>query len=366
MASPNQELLASFDQLAQGVQQVQISNAIKRAQAQVDAIRNNNDMNDFEKIRAQQNFAQNVAASVLAVGGDAAQAQQARLSLAPVVPDEAMRTLEATGKGNLADAQEALRQKQIKQQQDQETFQNKLAMQKQSAHDEAMKEIAGMKLGATDQKLVTDTAKAYDPTAQRSGQFGRLAQLRSKALSLNTLFSQYKQPDGTYNVPEAQKAELTAGIAAMVNGGSAPAQQQIQHMMFQSGVGDINHFVSYLMNEPRGTGQQAAFAQLHDTVTREQQTAEQQLGEIIDYRHSTAMTNTRNPQLTGPKLQSAHDKALMTFAPSYKSPLTQGAQQQTPSAQNSQGYPVGGGAAPAPMGTSQGGPNPMQYIKLNP
>jgi hypothetical protein len=106
--SGNEELLKSFQMLASGIKDMAIGNSIKRAQGKVDEIRADQNMNEFERIKAQQALANAMGNEVLGLGGDAARAQQARLSLAPEIPDAAMRQLEATGASTLAQAQQSL------------------------------------------------------------------------------------------------------------------------------------------------------------------------------------------------------------------------------------------------------------------
>lgn len=108
MASPTQEMLAAFNSLADSIRDVSIGNSVKRAQNKVEEIRQDQNMNDFEKIKAQQSLAKMVGGEVARYGGNASMVNQAMQSLAPEVPDTRLAALESTGKTSIAEATRAL------------------------------------------------------------------------------------------------------------------------------------------------------------------------------------------------------------------------------------------------------------------
>lgn len=158
----NELLLKAFDQLANSVQQAQIGSAIKDAQKKADEINNDLSLTDFERIRAQQGLAQSAAASVLRFGGDAAQAQQARLSLAPDVPDQAMRALEGTGKATLAEAQATLQEKAEKKEKELIKFKTDEEIRRDNEKASHTLEALGIKAKAAANKTQPMTIKALD------------------------------------------------------------------------------------------------------------------------------------------------------------------------------------------------------------
>src|ERR1044072_6795615 len=118
--SGNEELLSAFNSLADSVRDVSLGVSIRDAQKQVDAVRQNQDLNDLEKIKQQQAIAQQAGANIISRGGNAFLAQQAMASLAPHIPDEQMRQMESTGKDTFAEAQQALHDRALKEEKEKE------------------------------------------------------------------------------------------------------------------------------------------------------------------------------------------------------------------------------------------------------
>lgn len=143
--SGNQEMFQAFQDFAATMRRVQMGNAIAEAQKKVEAIRSNQEMNEFEQIKAQQAVASMTASSILSGGGDAAMAQQARLALSPEIPDQQFQALQGTGKATIAEARKQLQMDALKQEKDMLKYKNDLEMEKQRAHDAALKDLAGIK-----------------------------------------------------------------------------------------------------------------------------------------------------------------------------------------------------------------------------
>ncbi len=108
MSESLQQMLQAMDSLANSIRSISIGNSIQKAQARVDQIRQDQTMDEFQRIEAQQALAKAMGAEVVSKGGNAFMAQQAMASLAPDVPDLQMQRLKATGKGTIADATQAL------------------------------------------------------------------------------------------------------------------------------------------------------------------------------------------------------------------------------------------------------------------
>lgn len=112
MSEALQQMLQAMNGLAESIRNVSIGNSIQKAQARVDQIRQDQTMDEFQRIEAQQALAKAMGAEVVSRGGNAFMAQQAMASLAPEVPDMQMQQLKATGKGTIAEATQALQQQQ--------------------------------------------------------------------------------------------------------------------------------------------------------------------------------------------------------------------------------------------------------------
>jgi hypothetical protein len=171
--SGNQEMFQAFQDFAATMRRVQMGNAIQEAQKKVEAIRSNQELNEFEQIKAQQAVASMTASSILANGGDAAMAQQARLSLAPDIQDQHFQALQATGKGTIAEAQQQLHVDALKQEKDMLKYKNDLEMERQRQHDPTMERIAA---GKKDTKPVPPTVS--NKLSELSDSLSQLKRLR--------------------------------------------------------------------------------------------------------------------------------------------------------------------------------------------
>lgn len=138
------------------------------------------------------------------------------------------------------------------------------------------------KRGETTNARIDKYAKAFkddmDPDKGRSGNFGKLSAKVLSAGSLETLVNQYKDSGG--NLPKAQMEELSMGLANMLTNSNSPAVSQIQALVPHTLMGNAQDAASWLMNEPKGANQQAFVSKMMDTISREKQTATDQLNAV--------------------------------------------------------------------------------------
>lgn len=141
MSESLQQMLAAMDSLANSIRQISIGNSIQKAQSRADQIRQDQTMDEFQRIEAQQALAQSMGAEVISRGGSASMAQQAMASLAPQVPDLQMERLKATGKSTISEATQALQQEQEEKQlaAEERAFKRQLMLEQLRAKREAAK-----------------------------------------------------------------------------------------------------------------------------------------------------------------------------------------------------------------------------------
>lgn len=207
--SANQEMLAAFDNLANTITSIRVGNAIQKAQEQAQQIRNNQKLSEFDQIKAQQSIAQATSASILALGGTASDAQQARLALVPEIPDQAMRAMEATGKKTLAEAQQALKLEAVKNEKDMLKYKNDLEMEKQRAHDAKMLEMAGIKAQKPPKGFapaeLKDMRKAADIGQALTDAIGAADQLSNTDMVTSEFLSRNKR---VFNILKANAQDI--------------------------------------------------------------------------------------------------------------------------------------------------------------
>jgi hypothetical protein len=139
-----------------------------------------------------------------------------------------------------------------------------------------------------------------DPNKARGGNLAKSQSMINSADRIDALFKQF--PDG--NIPAAQTSELANATAALINGGSAQSQHQINSIVPSSAVGDANKIMSWFTNNPRGQDQQKFMQQLHDTAGREKDTASNQVKEAQVQRLAAhSLLKKKNPELYNSILQ---------------------------------------------------------------
>lgn len=112
-----------------------------------------------------------------------------------------------------------------------------------------------------------------DPNKARGGNLAASQKVVNASQRLDALFKQF--PDG--NIPEAQTTELATGAAALISGGSPQSQQQINHIVPQSAIGNMESLKAWFDNEPMGKNQQAFIQLLKESVGREGALAQKQV-----------------------------------------------------------------------------------------
>jgi hypothetical protein len=113
-----------------------------------------------------------------------------------------------------------------------------------------------------------------DPNKARGGNLAKSQLMINNAERLEALFNQF--PDG--NVPKAQTQELATGVAALINGGSAQSQHQIDSIVPESLKGKGADAISkWITNNPMGREQQGFIKLIKETTMREKDTATHQV-----------------------------------------------------------------------------------------
>ena len=128
-------------------------------------------------------------------------------------------------------------------------------------------------------KYTASLEKAF--TGGRTGPLGIESAKVNQALHMKALFDQYKQPDGTYNVYQAQYAELASGLANIVSNSSVGTESQRKDIASKTAKGDFNAVVQYLGGKPQNGNTQAIIKNLIDSIDRQGKQAEQNRDTVI-------------------------------------------------------------------------------------
>lgn len=142
MSEALRDMLAAMNGLADSIRQVNIGRSIKDAQAEVDKLKANEGLDDFEKMRAQRAIAQATGAKVASLGGNAFSQQQALAILSPQDVDTKMAQLEATGERTVAGAVNKLQEqeRQLAREDEDRKFQQQLKLEYAKANIRAQSE----------------------------------------------------------------------------------------------------------------------------------------------------------------------------------------------------------------------------------
>lgn len=150
--------------------------------------------------------------------------------------------------------------------------------------------LKGESVGNKDWSKFSD---AMDPNKARGGNLAKSQAMINASDRVDALFRQF--PDN--NIPKAQTTELTTAVAAMVNGGSAQSQHQIDSMVPSSARGSAQDIASWITNEPTGRQQQAFMKMLRETSSRERDVATSQVRQAQAGRlQQFDYLNKNNPQ----------------------------------------------------------------------
>ena len=125
-----------------------------------------------------------------------------------------------------------------------------------------------------EQKLSMAEKDDLDPNKARAGNFAKAGAVKQSAERLEGLFQQF--PD--YNIPKGQTVELASAVAAMINGGSAQSQHQIDSITPDTLKGrGADAVANWITGDPMGRQQQAYMQMLHETEKREKGISEDQI-----------------------------------------------------------------------------------------
>lgn len=122
-----------------------------------------------------------------------------------------------------------------------------------------------------EQQYRTALEKAF---SARSGSLGLQMNKVDAAIHARTLLNQYKQPDGTYNVPPAQYAELGLSLANLISGTTAASEGTREAITQKSAAGDLAGMLTYVTGTNYSGSTQDIIKNLADSIDRQGQTSE--------------------------------------------------------------------------------------------
>lgn len=127
------------------------------------------------------------------------------------------------------------------------------------------------------QKRLDELNKDMQASGGRAGEFGKnQARVGAANRVLTLALDENGQPR---NLTPQQMPELAQAVASLISNGGTGAQAQIEHLTPHTITGDINAKIQYLMNAPRGAGQQSFVANMAELAKREQTVAQQALNQ---------------------------------------------------------------------------------------
>lgn len=331
--SGNQEMFDAFQTFAATMRRVQMGNAIAEAQKKVEAIRSNQEMNEFEQIKAQQAVASMTASTILANGGDAAMAQQARLSLAPDIQDQHFQALQATGKATIAEAQQQLQLEAVKKEKDMLKYKNDLEMEKQRAHDASLLKAAGIKAQKPPKGFapaeLKDMRKAADVGEALSAAIDAADSLGPGAVITPQFLSRDKR---AFNILKANAQDIITRLRT----GAALSK---------------NEEAFYASLTGNGTGGEITPERLKETLSLMRGQFYNEYKNAIDLAHARGDVETDTAVSMAAqgmrKFGQTDAKANLDYIKQLRGLGEPVPGVGAPSAQNSQGFPVGQGVQPA-------------------
>lgn len=158
-----------------------------------------------------------------------------------------------------------------------DSFMQPLETSAKFANARAQKEASqGLRLGQTRDKRFQALSETLDPTKMRGGQFAQYQKTVDDADRVLVLRDQ--QPD--LNFDNRQMEEIALATARMLSGGSMAAQSTIKALLPKSAAGDLAKAQEYVLNMPKGAGQQAFAKRILETAERERDLAASKLQEV--------------------------------------------------------------------------------------
>ena len=144
-----------------------------------------------------------------------------------------------------------------------------------NARADAASDKADAKTKATADAGFKTLSTRIEADIGRSGNFGKTTQTINAGKQALAL---YDQTGG--NPSPQQMFELAKSVDALVSGGSGTTVNGTSHLVPESAMGDASKFANWLTNTPGGAGQQEFAKQLHETILREMQVAQDRKNEV--------------------------------------------------------------------------------------
>jgi hypothetical protein len=205
-----------------------------------------------------------------------------------------------------------------------------------------IKTKSGAAQAKADQKILMDLKNDLDPNKRGNTGLLKVQQRINSAEYLDTLFKRF--PD--YNVPGPQAAEAATAAAALIGGGSAQSQHQIDSITPSSMKGDWNKQMNYVFNETKGLEQQKAMKLIHELAASEKETSTHQLRNF----QANKLPAYQEFAEKYPDVYTRTVEGFMGGPGSLKNVV--GGQWVPPGQQNSVGTPAAGTKTAAPGGNS--------------
>ncbi len=151
------------------------------------------------------------------------------------------------------------------------------------AFDKALRLMAARKESGEQwsQKDISEASqrlqKDLDPDVSRAGNFGQISQ---KVIAAQALKRLALDANGNIqNLTAPQIEELSIGLAKLLGAGQV-TDARVAGLVPKSAAGSAENLKSWLLNEPRGTNQQAFIQNIMETLEREESLAGEQMREI--------------------------------------------------------------------------------------
>lgn len=137
--------------------------------------------------------------------------------------------------------------------------------------------MIGMKEDQRNADRITKLNEALDPTKMSRGNFSVSKQIFDRAERLESLANAYKN---TNDLDSRQIEELAIGLNAMLSGANTGAQRQVEALVPKSVWGNTQKLAEFLSNNPKGTQQGAFVDRILGSISREKETARDQMNRV--------------------------------------------------------------------------------------
>lgn len=120
------------------------------------------------------------------------------------------------------------------------------------------------------QKLEKDYASnLVKQVSSRSGDLGIQNAKVSQAEHLVSLFDQYKDANGNYQIPQAQYEEIAIGLANLLSGSATATEGMREAIVQRTSKGDLAGALTYITGTPQTGSTQKIFENLRDSIVRQ-------------------------------------------------------------------------------------------------